>query len=40
MEINTSGGAFPEETPSYNEQDQAILEGKDPQEEAQELLGG
>ena len=40
MEINTSGGAFPEETPAYNEQDQAILEGKDPQEETQELLGG
>ena len=40
MEINTTGGAFPEETPAYNEQDQAILEGKDPQEETQELLGG
>ena len=40
MEINTAGGAFPEETSAYNEQDQAILEGKDPQEEAQELLGG
>ena len=40
MEINTTGGAFPEETPAYNEQDQAILEGKDPQEEAQELIGG
>lgn len=40
MEINTSGGAFPEETPAYNEQDQAILEGKEPQEETQELLGG
>ncbi len=40
MEINTTGGAFPEETQPYNEQDQAILEGKDPQEADQELIGG
>ena len=40
MEINTTGGAFPEETQPYNEQDQAILEGKDPQEVDQELIGG
>ena len=41
MEINTSGGAFPTETPAYNEQDQAILDGKEPQEEGQEeLIGG
>ena len=41
MEINTTGGAFPTETPSYNEQDQAILEGKEPQQEGQEeLIGG
>ncbi len=41
MEINTAGGAFPTETPSYNEQDQAILDGKEPQEEGQEeLIGG
>ena len=40
MEINTTGGAFPEETQPFNEQDQAILEGKDPQEVDQELIGG
>ena len=41
MEINTAGGAFPAETPAYNEQDQAILDGKEPQEEGQEeLIGG
>ena len=41
MEINTAGGAFPTETPAYNEQDQAILDGKEPQEEGQEeLIGG
>ena len=41
MEINTAGGAFPTETPAYNEQDQAILDGKEPQAEVQEeLIGG
>ena len=43
MEINTTGGAFPGETPAFNEQDQAILDGQDPQEAAQqqdELIGG
>ena len=42
MEINTTGGAFPGETPAFNEQDQAILDGQDPQEAAQqqdELIG-
>tara|TARA_Y100001963_G_scaffold154954_1_gene244871 strand:+ start:638 stop:1276 length:639 start_codon:yes stop_codon:yes gene_type:complete len=39
-EINTTGGAFPEETPAYNEQDQAILEGRDPEEQQEELIGG
>ena len=41
-EVNTTGGAFPEETPAYNEQDQAILDGQDPQEFEQEgeLIGG
>ena len=43
MELNTTGGAFPEETPAYNEQDQAILDGQEPQEfeeEEGELIGG
>ena len=40
MEINTTGGAFPEETPAFNEQDQAILEGKETQEPTEELIGG
>ena len=40
MELNTAGGAFPEETQPYNEQDQAILEGKEPQEVNEELIGG
>ena len=41
-EVNTAGGAFPEETPAFNEQDQAILDGQDPQELEQEgeLIGG
>mgnify|MGYP003139130217 FL=1 len=40
-EINTTGGAFPEETQPFNETDQAILEGKEPQEEgSEELIGG
>ena len=41
-EVNTTGGAFPEETPAFNEQDQAILDGQDPQELEQEgeLIGG
>tara|TARA_R100000781_G_scaffold108163_1_gene72633 strand:- start:59 stop:718 length:660 start_codon:yes stop_codon:yes gene_type:complete len=41
-EVNTTGGAFPEETTSFNEQDQAILEGRDPNEAQQqeELIGG
>ena len=40
-EINTTGGAFPEETQPFNETDQAILEGKEPQEESSgELIGG
>jgi len=39
-EINTTGGAFPEETQPYNETDQAILEGRDPNESNEELIGG
>ena len=40
-EINTAGGAFPEETQPFNEADQAILEGREPQEEgSEELIGG
>ena len=39
-EINTTGGAFPEETQPYNETDQAILDGKDPNESNEELIGG
>tara|TARA_R100000781_G_scaffold3130_1_gene4578 strand:+ start:303 stop:944 length:642 start_codon:yes stop_codon:yes gene_type:complete len=41
MELNTTGGAFPEETPAYNEQDQAILDGQEiPEEQEEELIGG
>ena len=41
MELNTTGGAFPEETPAYNEQDQAILDGQEvPEEQEGELIGG
>lgn len=39
-EVNTTGGAFPEETPAFNEQDQAILEDRDPQEQEGDLIGG
>tara|TARA_R100001594_G_scaffold1145_1_gene4741 strand:+ start:618 stop:1271 length:654 start_codon:yes stop_codon:yes gene_type:complete len=39
-EINTTGGAFPEETQPYNETDQAILDGRDPNESNEELIGG
>ena len=39
-EINTTGGAFPEETQPFNETDQAILEGRDPNESNEELIGG
>tara|TARA_R100000008_G_scaffold86538_1_gene80057 strand:+ start:1027 stop:1674 length:648 start_codon:yes stop_codon:yes gene_type:complete len=39
-EVNTTGGAFPEETPPFNEQDQAILEDRDPQEQEGDLIGG
>lgn len=38
--MNTTGGAFPEETPPFNEQDQAILEDRDPQEQEGDLIGG
>ena len=41
MELNTTGGAFPEETPAFNEQDQAILDGQEaPEEQEGELIGG
>ena len=39
-EINTTGGAFPEATQPYNETDQAILDGRDPNESNEELIGG
>ena len=39
-EINTTGGAFPEETPPFNEQDQAILEDREPEEQQEGLIGG
>ena len=40
-EVNTTGGAFPEETQPFNETDQAILVGREPQEESSgELIGG
>ena len=41
MELNTTGGAFPEETPAFNEQDQAVLDGQEaPEEQEGELIGG
>ena len=39
-EVNTAGGAFPEETPPFNERDQAILEDREPPEQEEGLIGG